>query len=127
MSHTTGESCQPSPVDHPRSSPLHGETCCDQRLFIPASHFVRQASHAKLRGQAICGLHHSSMARERHCVTGRTSLCVTLHIYRRSSVPHTCPRMFTLAHACKLKIPMHVSRHARTTPTRPVHFHKPLH
>ncbi|PKI70841.1 hypothetical protein CRG98_008732 [Punica granatum] len=59
---TTGESCQPSRVDHSQSSPLHGETCCDQSSFIPATHPVRQASHANLRGQATCGLHPSSMA-----------------------------------------------------------------
>ncbi|PKI60604.1 hypothetical protein CRG98_019080 [Punica granatum] len=63
MSRTTGESCQHSQVDHSRSSPLHGETCYDQRLFTPATHPTRQASRANLRGQATCGLHPSSMAR----------------------------------------------------------------
>ncbi|PKI60427.1 hypothetical protein CRG98_019168 [Punica granatum] len=63
MSCTTGESCQPSRIDHPRSAPLHGETCCDQRPFIPTTHPTRQASHANLRGQATCSLHPSSMAR----------------------------------------------------------------
>ncbi|OWM87692.1 hypothetical protein CDL15_Pgr027296 [Punica granatum] len=28
---TTGESCQPSRVDHPRSSLLHSEMCYDQK------------------------------------------------------------------------------------------------
>ncbi|OWM77724.1 hypothetical protein CDL15_Pgr012426 [Punica granatum] len=60
---TTGESCQPSRVDHLRSSPLHGKTCCDQRPFIPATHPARQASRANLHGQVTCGLHSSSMAR----------------------------------------------------------------
>ncbi|PKI36785.1 hypothetical protein CRG98_042831 [Punica granatum] len=50
MSRTTGELCQPSQVDHPRSSPLHGETCYDQRLSIPATHPAKPASRAKLRG-----------------------------------------------------------------------------
>ncbi|PKI56491.1 hypothetical protein CRG98_023129 [Punica granatum] len=60
---TTGESCQPSRVDHPWSSPLHGETCCDQKMFIPVTHPARQASRANLRGQVTCGLYPSSMAR----------------------------------------------------------------
>ncbi|PKI72851.1 hypothetical protein CRG98_006719 [Punica granatum] len=63
MSRTTGESCQPSQVDHLRSSPLHGETCYDQRPSIPATHPVRQASRAHFRGQATRGLHPSSTAR----------------------------------------------------------------
>ncbi|PKI67118.1 hypothetical protein CRG98_012491 [Punica granatum] len=103
MSRTTGESCQPSRVDHLRSSPLHGETCCDQRPFIPSTHPVRQASSANLRGQVTCGLHPPSMARERHRMIGCTSLYKTPRIYQRSSVPHTCPNMFTLAHTCKLR------------------------
>ncbi|PKI67590.1 hypothetical protein CRG98_012013 [Punica granatum] len=62
---TTGESCQPSRVDHPRSSLLHSEICCDQKLSpSPATHPVQLASRAHFRGQATSGLHPSSTARQ---------------------------------------------------------------
>ncbi|PKI67561.1 hypothetical protein CRG98_012145 [Punica granatum] len=60
---TTGELCQPSRVDYPRSSLLHSETCYDQKPSIPATHPARQASRAHFRGQATRGLHPSSTAR----------------------------------------------------------------
>ncbi|OWM90870.1 hypothetical protein CDL15_Pgr027357 [Punica granatum] len=52
-SHMTGNSCQPSRVDDPRSLPIHGEMRRDQRPSILAS----------LHGQGTYGLHPSSMAR----------------------------------------------------------------
>ncbi|PKI77731.1 hypothetical protein CRG98_001855 [Punica granatum] len=61
--YATSKSCPPSWVDHPRSSPLHVETCCDQRPLIPTTHLAQQSSCANLRGQATCGLHPSSRAR----------------------------------------------------------------
>ncbi|OWM91655.1 hypothetical protein CDL15_Pgr022203 [Punica granatum] len=59
MSRTTGELCQPSRVDHPRSSPLRGETCYYQRPSIPATHPARQASCANLSGQTTRDFHFS--------------------------------------------------------------------
>ncbi|PKI66180.1 hypothetical protein CRG98_013433 [Punica granatum] len=62
--YATGEWCPPSWVDHPRSSPLYGETCYDQRPLIVAAHPARQSTCANLREQATYGLHPSSMARK---------------------------------------------------------------
>ncbi|PKI45282.1 hypothetical protein CRG98_034325 [Punica granatum] len=41
--YATDESCPPSWVDHPRFSPLHGETCREYRPSIPATHLARQS------------------------------------------------------------------------------------
>ncbi|PKI78385.1 hypothetical protein CRG98_001206 [Punica granatum] len=56
---TTGESWQHSRVDHLQSSPLHGETCYDQRPSSAATHCARQASRANLCGYTTHGLHFS--------------------------------------------------------------------
>ncbi|OWM75193.1 hypothetical protein CDL15_Pgr003899 [Punica granatum] len=85
ISRTTGESCQPSWVDHPRSSPLHGETFYDQRPFIPATHSARQASRANLHGQATYGLHPSFKARYRMAGITADSDSRTLEIRRHST------------------------------------------
>ncbi|PKI58131.1 hypothetical protein CRG98_021480 [Punica granatum] len=54
MSCMTGELCRPSRVDYPRSSPLHGETCCDQRPSIPAIHPARQSNTASKSASPPC-------------------------------------------------------------------------
>ncbi|PKI56467.1 hypothetical protein CRG98_023105 [Punica granatum] len=84
--YATGELCPPSRVDHPRSSPLYGETCCDQRPLIPATHLAQQSSRANLHGASPRDRTHISPHDLAHLPAIKLALHMCKHV-------HTSPCM----------------------------------
>ncbi|PKI56022.1 hypothetical protein CRG98_023581 [Punica granatum] len=94
MSRTTGESCQPSRVDHPRSSLLHSKMCYDQKLSPsrpPTPHDRRVVPTFAGNSQQ-----EDSLNTERPQLRQQTSLIQLLGISTLS--PHPCSTDSHLLH-----------------------------